>query len=304
MKPKSVLKRLAWIILPHHGNQYQPVLIRVPGLVVLSLMLLGSMMAYSYHTQGTFNVLAYATNVSVSDLTEETNVERLSAGEGELVLNLDLSVAAQRKAEHMIENNYWAHVSPDGTTPWDFINQTGITYSKAGENLAYGFRTSDGVVEGWMNSPSHRENLLDRTFTDVGFGIAHGANYQGQESTVVVAMYARPLSAGTPVTPAEIAGQTPPATQANTVPQTVVSNTQNSFGILGAIFTGEGHWSLYMTSGILITLMGLYIIRHAVALYHLVSHGRHYLHGHPILEASLVYGAIWFVIFGTYGAVL
>jgi hypothetical protein len=94
----------------------------------------------------------------------------------------------------MIDNDYWAHIAPDGTTPWSFIDDAGYVYIKAGENLAYGFATSSGTVDGWMNSPGHRANILDEEFEEVGFGILDGPNFQDDENTVVVAIYATPYS--------------------------------------------------------------------------------------------------------------
>jgi hypothetical protein len=95
----------------------------------------------------------------------------------------------------MIKRDYWAHIAPDGKTPWAFINESGYKYRSAGENLAYGFDSSEQTVAGWMNSPSHRENMLKLDYKEVGFGIAYSNNYQGKgPETVVVAEYGDPLS--------------------------------------------------------------------------------------------------------------
>ena len=82
----------------------------------------------------------------------------------------------------------------------------------AGENLAYGFDTSLGVVNGWMASPTHRDNVLLPDYEEVGFGIANGEDYQGTENTVVVAMYGDPVVSINP-TPAPVTQtpSTPPA---------------------------------------------------------------------------------------------
>jgi hypothetical protein len=108
----------------------------------------------------------------------------------------------------MIVRNYWSHNTPEGNSPWTFITKAGYQYLKAGENLAYGFLTSAGVVTGWMNSTAHRANVLDATFKDVGFGIASGPNYQGGENTVVVAMYGQ--AAPSIVAPAPVAPKVSP----------------------------------------------------------------------------------------------
>ncbi|PLS81925.1 hypothetical protein CYG49_00990 [Candidatus Saccharibacteria bacterium] len=133
-------------------------------------------------------VLAYMNGPSRTELHSLTNQNRANAGLAGLALNSQLNQAAQAKAEHMIANNYWSHTAPDGTTPWYFIDQSGYGYINAGENLAYGFTSNDGVLQGWMNSTGHRANIMG-DYKDVGFGYANGANYQGGENTVVVAMY-------------------------------------------------------------------------------------------------------------------
>lgn len=168
--------------------------------------------------------MAYATEMSISSLLQATNVERMDNGKGSLQLNQKLISAAQSKANDMITRNYWSHNTPDGQEPWVFMENVGYDYQKAGENLAYGFLTSSEAVTGWMNSPSHRENLLDGAFNEVGFGFANGNNYNnaGQE-TVVVAMYGKPQTLGVTTT------QTlTPQPQSNTSPQSPpVSPTQS-----------------------------------------------------------------------------
>lgn len=137
------------------------------------------------------SVLAYATNTNRGDLAVHTNSARAQHGLGGLSMNGALNNSAQAKANDMIARNYWSHNTPDGTQPWWFFSQAGYSYQKAGENLAYGFADSASTVNGWMNSPAHKANILG-AFTEVGFGIASGAQYQGGENTVVVAHYATP----------------------------------------------------------------------------------------------------------------
>lgn len=165
-------------------------------------------------------VLAYATNVSVGGLHSATNAQRDANGASALALNGRLNSAAQAKANHMVANNYWSHVAPDGTQPWWFITNAGYQYTSAGENLAYGFNSSVDVVTGWMNSASHRANMLNTTFTEVGFGFANSENYVGKgPQTVVVAMYAKPQAAAPAPAPAPTPApaQTKPA-QTKTTP--------------------------------------------------------------------------------------
>lgn len=184
-------KKIKNVFWPHAGNQFKPSLISAKGLVVVvvSAVVIGT--STNFIRTGEFKVLSYATDITVGGLLGGTNNERVAVGVSGLTLNSQLNTAAQNKANHMIANDYWAHVAPSGETPWDFIDATGYVYLKAGENLAYGFLTSSGTIDGWMGSPGHKANLLDSDFNEVGFGIANGASYQGGEYTVVVAMYAK-----------------------------------------------------------------------------------------------------------------
>jgi hypothetical protein len=136
-------------------------------------------------------ILGYASNISVSDLLKYTNTKRSQYGAGELVLNEQLSNAARKKAEDMFKNDYWAHVSPSGVEPWDFILSQGYDYIYAGENLAKNFSNSKEVVEAWHDSPSHRDNLLNRNYDEIGFAVVNGT-LDGYETTLVVQMFGRP----------------------------------------------------------------------------------------------------------------
>lgn len=133
-------------------------------------------------------VLGYASNITVVDLLKYTNEQRVKNKALPVILNQELSDAAQLKARDMFANQYWAHTSPTGRDPWSFINDTGYTYLFAGENLARDFGDSQSVMEAWMNSASHRENLLNPRYQDIGFAVVNG-QYNGYETTLVVQMF-------------------------------------------------------------------------------------------------------------------
>jgi hypothetical protein len=194
LKSINVIKMhfLKQTLIPHHGNHYQPHLIRRHGLFLALMLLVGVQVMQIAMSGQQGRVLGYASNITLSGLLSGTNGERASAGQSALQLSSTLNASAQAKANHMIANNYWSHNAPDGTTPWYFFDQAGYVYIVAGENLAYGFDTSAGVIAGWMGSPSHRENMLNSAYEEVGFGIADGSNFQGGPNTVVVAHYGDP----------------------------------------------------------------------------------------------------------------
>lgn len=140
-----------------------------------------------------------------SDIISLTNNERALQGEADLIANTKLTSAAQAKADDMAKQHFFAHVAPDGTMAWDYIKKVGYAYDVAGENLAITNESADVVMKSWMNSPSHRENILNKDYKDVGIGIAQYGDYQGHKNTtVIVALYAKSASVqvlGAPTNP-------------------------------------------------------------------------------------------------------
>ena len=209
-----------WII-PNKKNKFHPHALRPLGLSVVLLLVLALQPIYNLTATGNLQILGYATNITINDLHALSNQQRVNNGVHALSLNAKLNSAALAKAHDMMEQDYWAHVAPDGTTPWYFITSAGYQYTVAGENLAMNFYTSSGVVSGWMNSPGHRDNLLNVAYQDVGYAVLNGI-LQGDETTLVVAMYG---SEYVPPPPVTTAPDTPPAQveQAAVVPAPVTT---------------------------------------------------------------------------------
>jgi uncharacterized small protein (DUF1192 family) len=124
-------------------------------------------------------------------VVELTNEERIDTLARPLVRNELLDEAARLKAEHMAKNQYFAHFSPDGVSPWYWFDEAGYVYAHAGENLAIHFTDSAEMVEAWMNSPLHRQNIIDNKFTEIGVGTAKG-EYEGYETVFVVQLFGAP----------------------------------------------------------------------------------------------------------------
>ncbi|MBP1934323.1 CAP domain-containing protein [Ammoniphilus resinae] len=108
---------------------------------------------------------------------ELTNIERTKAGLPALKGNGELSRVAQFKSQDMIDHNYFDHQSPTYGSPFDMMTSFGIPFSYAGENIAAGQKTPEEVVNGWMNSPGHRANILNPNYTEIGVGLAKGGQY-------------------------------------------------------------------------------------------------------------------------------
>lgn len=111
-----------------------------------------------------------------------------------------LSAAAQLKANDMAAKGYFAHVSPDGKTPWYWIDKVGYSYDYAGENLAVNFIDSADVSNAWMASPTHRANILNPVFKEVGTATAVGT-YKGRNAIFVVQLFGTPTGKVTAVKP-------------------------------------------------------------------------------------------------------
>lgn len=124
---------------------------------------------------------AYSANTLVS----MTNSARSENGLGTLSTNAALTSAAYAKAQDILAQDYFAHNSPDGRTPWDFINASGYTYAYAGENLGIGYSDASELFTAWMNSSTHRENILNANYREIGIAVITG-EYQGVETIVVV----------------------------------------------------------------------------------------------------------------------
>ncbi len=178
-------------LVPHRKNQYRPHLIRRYGMA--SVLLVVAMLLGGYNIVTTGSVLGDRPVITTQGLLAATNQVRSSYGTQELELNDTLSEAAKLKAQDMFQQQYWAHVAPDGTEPWQWFDKVGYVYSDAGENLARNFMTSQSIVAAWMNSQTHRDNVLNSEYTQVGFSTASGI-LDGKQTQITVALYAKPLA--------------------------------------------------------------------------------------------------------------
>jgi uncharacterized protein YkwD len=121
----------------------------------------------------------------------EVNNRRTQEGLPELVLNTKLTKAAGQKADHMVEYSYFSHIHPETGKKWsDFIKESDYTYSVAGENLANGFYTVSEMVDAWVASPTHRENIVNKNVSETGVGIRKG-QLNGNPTIYVVQVFGK-----------------------------------------------------------------------------------------------------------------
>ncbi len=105
---------------------------------------------------------------AVEAVASLVNAARRDAGLSELELDADLCAAAQARAQEIAQS--FSHTRPDGSSCFTILEEFGISYRAAGENIAMGQRTPEEVMDGWMNSSGHRANILNGTFTSIGVG--------------------------------------------------------------------------------------------------------------------------------------
>ncbi|MCD7034481.1 CAP domain-containing protein [Metabacillus sp. GX 13764] len=107
-----------------------------------------------------------------------TNMQRVKYKLSPLTLDVELSGVAKKKSEDMIAKGYFDHQSPTYGSPFQMMEAFHIPYHYAGENIAMGYRSPADVVQGWMNSKDHRENILKETYNRIGTG--YSQNYWTQ----------------------------------------------------------------------------------------------------------------------------
>lgn len=173
------------LFIPRESNNHRSKLLHYEVIILFIAFLFSSLIVMAGVHKQYPAVLGDATSMSIQDLLNDTNIQREANGVAPLKMNSELTRAAQMKAKDMFAKNYWAHVSPDGTTPWVWIKDSGYEYLYAGENLARGYNSSSDVVTAWMNSPTHRENLLSPHYTDIGFAVSSGT-LTGSNTILVV----------------------------------------------------------------------------------------------------------------------
>ena len=178
-----------------HEEHEREAVYAMGGMTGLLVVLIIGVFSFSVVDHFVLNNSSLASVISAV-LVDLTNGDRASNSIGGLTVNPVLTAAAQAKADDMAAKGYFAHVSPEGKNSWVWFQEAGYKFSYAGENLAVDFSDSADVERAWMNSPTHRANVLNEHFTEIGIAVARGT-YQGRSTTFVAQMFGTP--AATPV---------------------------------------------------------------------------------------------------------
>jgi uncharacterized protein YkwD len=325
----------------HHKRNHRYAKVYAPYLPLV-ISIIASLFISILPGKSSGNTLAYATDVSVGGLLASTNQHRANNGVAALSNNAKLNASAQAKANDMVAQNYWSHTSPNGDQPWVFFDAAGYHYVKAGENLAYGFATSSDAVLGWMNSPTHKANMLDGAFTEVGFGFANSPNFNGDgQQTVIVAHYGKPqvMAQQAPPTVPSTTGSTPAPTQTtpevqppppptpepvppkdpepvtSELPVAEAAPVSQDVARAQTVVNGQAPWLLTATTislGLLVLIKVLHFsiilrrfLRHHKTLRNILYSGERLIFHHPLIDSTIFGLAILgYVLSRTIGTIL
>lgn len=125
-------------------------------------------------------------SITIENLLTAHNEYRQDSGVGLLRLNSLLNESAKKKAEVMVATQCWSHYCPPGKSPWDFFDDAQYDYIYAGENLAEGYYSIDNLMQAWINSKTHRDNIVKSEFTEVGFSIIYSDYLNNPNNLLVV----------------------------------------------------------------------------------------------------------------------
>jgi uncharacterized protein YkwD len=181
---------LADAFIPHARNDYKPHALRAHMLSTYAALILFVKATVVVALSLLFPDPSAFAAITAERIVELANVARAQQGLTTLVSNDMLDQAAAQKVEHMFQYGYFDHFEPDGTAPWHWLRQEGYIYTVAGENLGMNFTDADAIHKAWMNSASHRANVLNPNFRDIGIAVSSG-KLNGKETILVVEYFGR-----------------------------------------------------------------------------------------------------------------
>ena len=174
--------------MPTERNGYKPKILRTRSLTMIVVILLVLKIFVASYLFFIYPNIAKMSEMVSQEIYNLINVERAGGKLNALIMNDKLNKAAQAKADDMVKNNYFAHKSLDGRMPWDWINRNEYAYLYAGENLAMNFTTANSVHQALMLSESHKKNILNSRYSDIGIGVAQGV-VNGRETNILVELF-------------------------------------------------------------------------------------------------------------------
>jgi hypothetical protein len=191
----SFAAKLRHLFAPYNTNNFRARLLHNSGIFAIIGIILGANIFLQLLDSPALHILGFTSSVTIDEVVRATNEQRVSAGLKPLTYNEKLADAARRKAANMFSENYWAHNSPSGKSPWVWFKEAGYNYIYAGENLAKDFGDTSRMMSAWMASPTHKENIVNPKYQEIGIAVVPG-NLQGNDTVLVVQLFGASNGAG------------------------------------------------------------------------------------------------------------
>lgn len=186
------------LIAPTKLNNFKAYSLRIWFLVPVTSLLVGLHGVTIYSGWQRLQVKGSFSDLTPAEIVRLTNKQRQEAGLNTLRSSPLLAEAAQAKAESMIEAEVFDHYYQDEesqttVSPWQFVDEQDYEFFFAGENLGKDFFRSTDLVQAWMDSPTHRDNLLNPDYTEIGVAVIIGPYLEKQETSLIVQLFATPM---------------------------------------------------------------------------------------------------------------
>lgn len=181
------MKFIKSFFIPNDSNKFHPHSTRHYALLFYTILFL-VLNLLVFPVFGIKSGHVIASDLDANEIIQLTNKEREQRGLKQLINNPLLEKAAKEKGRDMFAKQYWNHYGPSGESPWNFIINSNYDYIYAGENLAKDFSNNSDVISAWMNSPTHKANILNTNFQEIGIAIVNGS-LNGKETTIIVQLF-------------------------------------------------------------------------------------------------------------------
>src|SRR3989338_8315149 len=189
-----MLRHLHNFFIPHAGNDHRPHALRPRALKWYVALLVGVKVIAVTLLFSSYPDFARLSGDIAEEVVRMVNASRAQLALSPLILDPALTRAAELKAQDMLGRGYFEHVSPDGKMPWEWITTQSYRFQSMGENLAMDFTTGESAHLALMQSDTHRTNILEKRYQNIGIGVASG-NFAGRETNILVEFFAAPSTA-------------------------------------------------------------------------------------------------------------
>ena len=219
---RRFIYRIADVFVPSERNGMLPYALHEAGSALYFFFALLLLLSPSCFNISQLASLAEPFKFDATSVVRLINGARTAAGLEPLSLNSVLALTAEKKNEDMFAGQYFAHISPTGKTPWTFLKEDGYAYRAAGENLASDFLTAEDAHAAFMESPTHRANILSPLYSEVGVSVKQGI-LNGKPTILIAEYFGKPkvASAATGPSSAKATADKPAKTATRAKPAAV-----------------------------------------------------------------------------------